>query len=69
MEIQSVIPSTLGLNTIIHALEDKGEQGVRLVSYAYSHAHEMLHDPHKQGEWLDGKQLSLTEAIQFVISL
>lgn len=65
MNIQSVTPFPSGQNTTIHAVKDSGEN----ISFSYSHSFEMLHDPNKQGQWLDGQQLSLNEAIQFVISL
>lgn len=67
MEIQSIIPSSTGLNTVIYA-RVKGEI-VYQVAYAYSHANEMLHDPNHQGQWLNGQQMTLNEAIIFVINL
>lgn len=64
MNIQSVIPSQSGIETRIHAVRDNGQN----VSFSYSHIHEMLHDPFKQEEWLDGRQISLNDAIQFVLN-
>ncbi len=68
MNIISVIPSQSGLNTVIHC-EKNGNPYV----YSYSHPNRMLVDPvdsaHGSRQWLTGRDESLTEAIQYVISL
>lgn len=67
MEIQSVIPDKSGLSTTIWAIVPSEQ--VKMIAYSYSYAYEMLRNPNNRLEWLTGQKLSLTEAIQFVISL
>lgn len=65
MQIVSVIPSTCGLSTNILAKKDEDSLPV---NYSYSHSSELIRDPKDNGymQWNGG---TLTEAIQFVISL
>lgn len=65
MNIQSVIPQPSGLSTTIWAIGEHNS----LIPYNYSHSNELIRDPKKPTEWLPWNGGSLTDAIQFVISL
>lgn len=67
MNIQSVIPHTSGLSTTIWAIDK--ENDARLIDFSYSHNHELIRDPKNKAEWLQWNGGTLTDAIQFVISL
>lgn len=65
MRILSVIPRPQNpQQVVIKTVKD----GVYM-DYIYSEVHELLRDPNKPGEWCQWNGGTLTEAIQWVISL
>jgi len=66
MFIQSVIPQPSGMSTTIWA----HKEGQLPQPYDYSHTYELIRDPSdKNNGWMQWNGGTLTEALQFIISL